>query len=60
MRKSQQTNSRKRAAMMTRKVMAHRRLKALWTGLIVMPLKQARRNTRANRLERIGRMRVEN
>lgn len=59
MRKSQQMTSRRRASLRTRQVMRHRRLKALWLGLIVMPLKQARRNTRANRLERISRMRVE-
>jgi hypothetical protein len=59
MRKSQQTNSRKRAALRTRQVMRLRRLKALWLTLIVTPLMQAGQNTRANRLERISRIRME-
>lgn len=59
MRKSQQTNSRKRAALRTCQVMKLRRLKALWMTMIVTPLKQAGQNTRANRRARFGRIRME-
>jgi hypothetical protein len=58
MRKTQQQNSRKRARQMARSIMKHRPLKALWMAVIVAPLKQAKRNTRANRLARISRIRM--
>lgn len=59
MKKTQQTNSRRQAQRLKRQQTRHLRLNALWMTLIVSPLKQARANTRANRLTRIAAIRME-
>lgn len=59
MKKTQQSSSRKRAQRLKRQQTRHQRLNALWMTLIVTPLKQARSNTRANRLARIASIRME-